>query len=84
MALYITRPRRDEVRIGRGLPSARCSLRNLSRVTECSNTNPTYTASIYRSPEKNCYFFWRATVLQHSELNVVPALFLGSRTHRND
>ena len=83
MALYVTRPRRDEERIVRGLPSAHhaCSLRNLSRVTECSNTNPTYTASIYRSPEKNCYFFWRATVLQ---LNVVPALFLGSRTHRND
>ena len=33
MALYVTRPRRDEVRIGRGLPSALASLPSPVKVT---------------------------------------------------
>ena len=36
MALYVTRPRRDEVRIGRGLPSGT----NRPRLAECKTCLP--------------------------------------------
>ena len=45
MALYVTRPRRDEVRMGRGLPSG---VRMNTKFTTCHVVNYVFTPTQYK------------------------------------